>query len=286
MGIEGACRLEGAESPLGRAIYETRPDRVSIAWVVPGVDHVQGYLTVRSADPEAFLERVRSLEGAIAVHPLDEGLTRGVVCRVDWDRSVDGLLPALAGGPVELVRAVADPEPWAVRLGVGSPAALAAFESRCERAGLVVERSRVHAVDPAPDRRLTDAQFEALSLAHQLGYFDDPRQASLADLAEVLDITRQSCSGRLRRAQRNLLQALLERPDTTVSLQLVEEPELPTARESPSTLPASRVDPGGLPAARQDEAGPPAIRTDESGPSGPRTDHTEEPASREDEPFR
>ncbi|MGM0591188.1 MAG: helix-turn-helix domain-containing protein [Halobacteriota archaeon] len=47
---------------------------------------------------------------------------------------------------------------------------------------------------------LTAAQKEALTLAYELGYFDIPRQASLQDVADELDISDQALSERLRRA--------------------------------------------------------------------------------------
>lgn len=40
------------------------------------------------------------------------------------------------------------------------------------------------------------------------GYFDEPRRATLDDLASELGITRQSLAGRLRRGHRNLLAGL------------------------------------------------------------------------------
>jgi len=51
---------------------------------------------------------------------------------------------------------------------------------------------------------LTDQQRRTLALAAEQGYFDIPREASLADLANELDISQQAVSERLRRAYRTL----------------------------------------------------------------------------------
>lgn len=54
-------------------------------------------------------------------------------------------------------------------------------------------------------REMTDAQREALVTAHEMGYFDTPRTAKMADVADELDVTSASLSERLRRAQHHLV---------------------------------------------------------------------------------
>jgi hypothetical protein len=56
------------------------------------------------------------------------------------------------------------------------------------------------------DDALTDRQREAARTAHELGYFDVPRGATLAEVADELGITASSCSERLRRAQTQLVE--------------------------------------------------------------------------------
>jgi len=53
---------------------------------------------------------------------------------------------------------------------------------------------------------LTDRQGEALRTAYELGYFDIPRRATLADVAAELDIAASSVSERLRRAQTRIIE--------------------------------------------------------------------------------
>lgn len=56
---------------------------------------------------------------------------------------------------------------------------------------------------------LTDAQREALVAAYNRGYFKEPREASLSDLAEALDISPTAAGGRLRRGMDRLVGATL-----------------------------------------------------------------------------
>lgn len=51
---------------------------------------------------------------------------------------------------------------------------------------------------------LTDRQREALQLAHGMGYYDVPREATLAEVASEIGISHQAVSERLRRAEDKL----------------------------------------------------------------------------------
>lgn len=52
---------------------------------------------------------------------------------------------------------------------------------------------------------LTDEQRETLVMAHENGYFTEPRETSLVELADQLDISPAAASGRLRRGLETLV---------------------------------------------------------------------------------
>lgn len=62
---------------------------------------------------------------------------------------------------------------------------------------------------------LTDQQRTALTVAYELGYFEEPREASLEEVAESLDLSASAVGGRLKRGMRSLIEGTLvvERPD-------------------------------------------------------------------------
>ncbi|WP_436926012.1 helix-turn-helix domain-containing protein [Halosimplex amylolyticum] len=60
---------------------------------------------------------------------------------------------------------------------------------------------------------LTGPQREALRAAHEMGYFEIPRTASLDDVATELGISASSCSERLRRAQTHLVETHVDGAD-------------------------------------------------------------------------
>ena len=65
-------------------------------------------------------------------------------------------------------------------------------------------RSRADAAYPGADR-LTDAQRTALVTAYERGYFSEPREASLEELADALERSPSAVGGRLKRGLRSLV---------------------------------------------------------------------------------
>lgn len=61
-------------------------------------------------------------------------------------------------------------------------------------------------VEPGPDDRpLTDRQREALDVAIRAGYFEVPRESTLAEVADALDVDTSTASGVIRRATATLV---------------------------------------------------------------------------------
>ena len=60
---------------------------------------------------------------------------------------------------------------------------------------------------------LTDEQRNTLKLAYERGYFGEPRDTSLSEVAAELDLSSTATSGRLRRGMRNLVAATLDGHD-------------------------------------------------------------------------
>ena len=72
---------------------------------------------------------------------------------------------------------------------------------------LELQEAECDGFDPAFD--LTEPQVEALVGAYLQGYYDEPREATLDDLATLFDISRTAVSGRLRRGSAALIEEAL-----------------------------------------------------------------------------
>lgn len=62
---------------------------------------------------------------------------------------------------------------------------------------------------PGESYGLTDEQTTALQTAYEEGYFEEPREISLDEVASVMDLSSTAVSGRLRRGMRNLIAATI-----------------------------------------------------------------------------
>lgn len=97
---------------------------------------------------------------------------------------------------------------WTVHSQFADRADLASFWDACERTGIgfeLIRLSRPNDAD-AEDYGLTEPQHEAILAAFEMGYYDVPRNATLADIAEELDTTTSALSERLRRGHRQLIE--------------------------------------------------------------------------------
>lgn len=83
-------------------------------------------------------------------------------------------------------------------------------------AAVSVDVDRIGEYDAPPTSArggLTDRQYEAVSAAFAVGYYDVPRSGSLSEVAEALDCAPGTASEHLRKAERELVSEALERRD-------------------------------------------------------------------------
>lgn len=101
---------------------------------------------------------------------------------------------------------------WTVRLQLPDREALSDLWEFCEEENISFDLKQMFPGDGWADGRpggLTDAQRDALVAAYEHGYFEEPRRASLSDLAELLDISPTAVGGRIRRGTAALVETTL-----------------------------------------------------------------------------
>lgn len=105
---------------------------------------------------------------------------------------------------------------WTLRLLFPHRDELSSAVSEIETEGVHVDVRRMVEADQDDDLEataaLTDPQREAIAEAYRQGYYDVPREISLEELANELDISHQALSERLRRANRVLASEQIEDP--------------------------------------------------------------------------
>ena len=111
-----------------------------------------------------------------------------------------------------LVRAESERNGWLVRVRLPDRTALNAVWEYAVDNDMRLDIVEIHSDDAAGSGSsygLTDEQRTALLMAYESGYFVEPREMSLDELASELDLSSTAMSGRLRRGMRNLIAATL-----------------------------------------------------------------------------
>jgi predicted DNA binding protein len=93
---------------------------------------------------------------------------------------------------------------WHTQMRYPDSAALHSFQQWCADNGVEFGLESVYASDPTRSGVLTDQQREVMRVALEVGFFDIPRGATMADVADDLGVSEQAVSERLRRATKAL----------------------------------------------------------------------------------
>lgn len=154
-------------------------------------------------------------ESALADDPkvaeLGKGATfdEGALYHAEWNIDDGGLLQWIAdtGNDIALLQAEGQGEEWTLKLRFPSRTLLSEFRAYYDERGVDLHVVRLYDLtDPKLGQyNLTSKQREALVSALEMGHFEIPRQATLEEIAESLDISPKALSERLRRGQTNLV---------------------------------------------------------------------------------
>ena len=160
------------------------------------------------ASVEATLENDRSVTGYTQVAELADRRTY----RIAYDDDAELLTPVVteAGGITQEARS--HERGWVLRLQLPTHDALTELDRYADERGIHLEILDLRHRGGTTNRLnhgLTEAQTEALVAAYVHGYYDEPREFSLEQLARTLDISTTAASGRLRRGSARLIEDLL-----------------------------------------------------------------------------
>ncbi|MFD1632993.1 helix-turn-helix domain-containing protein [Haloplanus ruber] len=98
---------------------------------------------------------------------------------------------------------------WSVRMQLPDREALSALWEHCDGEDIDFRIDHIYSLDEFTvdgGVGLTDPQRDALLAAYEAGYFEEPRDTSLQELAETLDISPTAVGGRIRRGTSRLIE--------------------------------------------------------------------------------
>lgn len=197
--------------PLGN-LLEVRPGvQVRLESLIPTGQSVIPYFWVESPDVEAVERALRESDIVESVDLVDRAGTE-TLFRVSWSESVNGLIEAIRNTDSVILGGQGHGDHWSFQLRFSGNDSLSSFYRAVVEKGIDLELEGVHnpleASEP-PELQLTDEQREALVVAFEWGYFEVPRETTLVELAEELEISDSAVSQRIRRGLTKILSTRL-----------------------------------------------------------------------------
>lgn len=165
------------------------------------------------SDLAAFEDGLAADPTVANVSQLTETPTRRMyrVSFTDYGERV-ATFPSWSELDISLLGSTASHKGWEAQMRMPDRDTLHQYRKVCEENDLPFHLMSIYEEEEATSKveaQLTTVQREALTTAYERGYFEIPRQASLADVADHLEISPQALSERLRRGTATLIDVVL-----------------------------------------------------------------------------
>ncbi|WP_144796847.1 helix-turn-helix domain-containing protein [Halorubrum depositum] len=195
-------RVLSSDFELGQILPVEGNSTVELETLVPLGEASVPLFWIHDSTRESFVERVQrhsAVEQATAIDAFEDR----TLFTLDWDANRDHLVDAVQANDGQMLSAVGSATSWTFEVRFPTHESLSAFSTSCGDAGINLEVTRVYnpsEPDVQPWYGLTEPQFEALTLAIEMGYYDIPRGCTTKELADELGVSDQAVTERLRRA--------------------------------------------------------------------------------------
>lgn len=159
------------------------------------------------ADVDTALDEDDSVDSVTCLSEFDDEC----LYRMEWVDHVHLLLQMVTNSAATILDAYGRNDRWKLRVLYPNRDKFSKTHDFAEAHGLSFDVESIRAMDGEPAGRfgLTEDQFRSLALATRRGYYEVPRQASLTELADEMDISHQALSERLRRGMGVLVEDTL-----------------------------------------------------------------------------
>ncbi|WP_254764314.1 helix-turn-helix domain-containing protein [Natrinema marinum] len=209
MAIVAEISIEADEFLLGRIIAEYPGLSVEIERVVPAAKRIMPYIWGYGTDLDAFEAAMKASPNVASITVLDEYEDRALY-KIEWEDPAEQLITGIARTDATILEAHSDDE-WLFRIRFEEHAGLTRFNKYCLENDITYRLNRVSSLADTgageDDYGLTEAQYEALSLAVERGYFKVPREVEYEELADELGVSVQAFSERVRRGADKVLES-------------------------------------------------------------------------------
>lgn len=208
MSTIASVELAAEEFALGRSLAEVPRAEFEVVRVVAhDGDSLVPYVRVTADSFEEFDEALDA-DPTVAEATLLDDFGDERLYRMEWVEDVLALTHVLVHGRGAVLEMYGTDDQWRVRLLLPDREALSSTADYCHERDLTFEVLNIYELSGSVSRGefgLSQAQYEVLLTAAEQGYFDVPRDVTMSDLADSLDVSQQAISERLRRGHANLV---------------------------------------------------------------------------------
>lgn len=206
-------RLPPDEFALGALFAHRSEARIELERIVPTGEGAMPFFWVAAADP-TFVTDVTLENTPVSSVEIVREIGNSALYRAVWSSEQRGIHGILTDQGVTLLDAEGCSDGWSFRIRFPDHEATTRFREACDEQSISYEVHRIYSLTElsTDGHGLTDEQREALVAAFERGYFRVPRETSLSELAEQLEISPQAASGRLRRGLERMLDGTLFPP--------------------------------------------------------------------------
>lgn len=178
-----------------------------------GTDPTSGkfFYHIESADFSRFEEGLRNDSTIAEFERVIETRAGKAIYRFEYTDDAKILSPVITAANGVILDMENDGRAWILTVWMPERTALDQLWDYARQNDIDIELLRVNeysGVETA-DAGLTDSQREALLVALESGYFEEPRNATLSEVAASLDISQPAAGGLLRRGTKRLVIASL-----------------------------------------------------------------------------
>lgn len=174
-------------------------------------DHDVHYFWFEAADFDAVATALADDPTVAAFACIVEKPDR-CIYRVEYSDGVKLVTPTITDVGGLTMESRSQSSGWMLEIQLPDHDALYDLNEYATREGIhldVLKLDHAGTVSDGRDYGLTEAQREAVVAAFVHGYYDEPRETSLEELAEFLDISPTAVGGRLRRGSARLVESVL-----------------------------------------------------------------------------
>lgn len=199
-------------SPEDFALEETletvEEDGIEIERVAAHEESISPFVWIRTTE-RGVVEEALDHDPTVEEYRFLAILDGELLYEMDWTDRIDVLAEVLDENGV-LLDAGGTEDGWRLRVLFPERDALSRTYDRCRDRGIDPTVERIYEVgDSEASAGLTEAQLETIREAFERGYYEIPREVSLEELADELDISHQALSERLRRAHQMIVRDVL-----------------------------------------------------------------------------